>query len=468
MVFAPQRRNVRTNRMPTTLARNANDTGFLNDPRFQELPPKMVVYTSVVAFLAWLFAVYDFTIFGTILPLISKDFGWSAEQAGEAATWISVGVLIVSLCVGPIIDHFGRKKALIISCAGTVLSSLLAGFATGMLFLVIVRALSGFGYSEQAVNSTYLNELYGAKRRGFWYGLIQGGWPLGVMGGAAVTALLAGLTWRELFWVATIPIAIIGFVSFSLKESPKYNVLTAIKQFNRAGDHERANQLAEKFNISTRGANEATYRQIFNRDLRKQTITLFIAYILNWCAVAVFVILGTTILTKGLHLQFKSSLMIFIVSNIVAWAGFIVMGYIGDTIGRKFTVGASWIISGIAWTVMLFLPLSFTGVIVLYSIGLFFNQGPFSALFTYMGESFPARARGTGMSLINAGGPIGGIIGTALFTAIVGAGLSTPVSAILAGALPMFIAGIIILMFGRRIRPGQELESADDIVRVTG
>ena len=140
-----------------------------------------VVYASIVAFLAWMLSVYDFILFGTLLPLIAKDFGWSTAFSTFIATWVGVGTFLVAITVGPMTDYLGRRTALVLTTGGAALSSGLAAFTFNPLYLVIVRALSGFGYSEQAVNTTYLSELYGAKNRGFLYSFVQGGWPIGVL-----------------------------------------------------------------------------------------------------------------------------------------------------------------------------------------------------------------------------------------------------------------------------------------------
>lgn len=38
-------------------------------------PRRTILYTSLVCFLAWVFSVYDYTLFGTLLPKMANDFG---------------------------------------------------------------------------------------------------------------------------------------------------------------------------------------------------------------------------------------------------------------------------------------------------------------------------------------------------------------------------------------------------------
>lgn len=429
----------------------------VDEKKFEPLSSKDITYASIVAFFAWMFAVYDYTIFGTLLPLMAKDFGWSSTTTGMVTTWVNVGVFFVSLSVGPLVDRFGRRIAMVITCIGAALSSGLAGFSPSALYLIVVRAFSGFGYSEQAVNSAYLNELYGSKRRGFLYSFVQGGWPIGVLFGAAVTAALKPyLGWREMFWFATFPAIIIAILSLWLKESPEYHKLKEVTRLLKMGQHDEAKQLGERFGITVENIHKSKYSQLFVPDLRSQTLLLMFAFLFNWCGLMVFVILGTTILTHGLGVKFSSSLVILIVSNVVTYIGYVFMGYVGDIVGRKITIGVSWILCAISYTAMLYLVHGFLPVMALYSLGLFFLIGPYSALFSYMGESFPARVRGTGISVINAMGPLGAILGSAVYTAVLNTGANIPAAAAVGGSLAVLMGGFLILM-ARTIKPGQEL-----------
>ena len=76
-----------------------------------------VIYASIVAFVAWTLSVYDFILFGILLPVVAKDFGWSTEFSTLVATWVSVGTFVVAIAVGPIVDYLGRRTALVVTTA---------------------------------------------------------------------------------------------------------------------------------------------------------------------------------------------------------------------------------------------------------------------------------------------------------------------------------------------------------------
>ncbi|GAC1358879.1 MAG: MFS transporter [Ktedonobacteraceae bacterium] len=417
-----------------------------------------VIYASIVAFFAWLFSVYDFILFGTLLPVIAQDFKWSTATSTGIATWVALGTFLVALLVGPITDYFGRRNALVITVGGAAISSGLTAFTPSALYLIIVRALSGFGYSEQAVNTTYLSEIYGPRRRGFIYSFIQGGWPIGVLFASFMAIiLLPAVGWRGVFLVSTLPIIIILLLRFNLKESPRYEHMVAVRNLEAQGKNTEAEELGREYGIDANRSTKFTYVQLFGADVRKHTIFLGAAFLLNWFAVQIFAVLGTTVLTQGKGISFSNSLFLLILSNALAYVGYVAHGYIGDAIGRRETIAGAWILSGISYTVMLLLPSNYWAVLISYSVGLFFLIGSYSALFTYMGESFPTRMRGTGSSFINAMGPIGGVLGSLLFTTILQGGASIVNATLIAGALPLILSGL--LMFGaRRVPPQQTLE----------
>lgn len=134
-----------------------------------------------IAFFAWVFAVYDFVLFGTLLPKLGAKFGWSLARQAAVATWIATGTAVVALLIGPLVDRLGRRSGIMFTVGGAAVCSALTaiGGAAGSVVLILIRSLSGLGYAEETVNATYLTELYAAtddprlsRRRGFIYSLV--------------------------------------------------------------------------------------------------------------------------------------------------------------------------------------------------------------------------------------------------------------------------------------------------------
>lgn len=428
-----------------------------------QILPKHVTYASVIAFLAWFFSVYDFNMFGTLLPKISAAFGWSAGFATTVSDLVSVATFIAALSVGPLVDRLGRRLAMILTTAAAAVSSGLTGLTITSIaapWVIGVRYFSGFGYSEQAVNSTYLNELYASvedetqrTNRGFLYSLVQGGWPLGVMFGAAMVALvLPGVGWRGTFLIATFPAIIIAFLGRRLKESPKYEVLKRARELQAEGRTEEVAELQREYGVDLGGkSGKASYASLFEPQIRRHTLFLCIGFLLNWFGVQVLAVLSTTVLTSGKHISFSSSLVVVIISNLVAFLGYMLAGYLGDRFSRRNVIGVGWLCSGVCYLLMLYVVSGYWPVVILNALGLFFLIGPYSALLFYMGESYPTRYRASGASFANAMGPIGAIFGGLVFTALINLGTTTVTSAAIGGAVPILLSGVLI--FGARSLP---------------
>lgn len=414
------------------------------------LSNRTLVYSSVVAFLAWVFCVYDYIMFGTLLPVISADLGWTTATSTFVATTVAIGTFFVAMAVGPLLDYFGRKKSLIFVTFGTAVSSALTALTPAFaaaVYLTVVRSISGLGYAEQAVNTTYLNELYGnRKNRGFIYSFVQGGWPVGVLLAAAFSAILLPVVgWRWVFFLATFPALIVVVMGFKLRESPRFEAMKRVREMEKAGQREEAREFGQRYGLNMDHSGESTLRQLFEPDIRRHTIFLCLAFLANWIGIQVFAVLGTTVLVEGKGVEFSSALIVLIISNAAAFIGYLCHGYMGDLIGRRMTIAGGWIISGTAYSLMLFGPDSAGFVLTMYTIGLFFIIGPYAALLFYMGESFPARVRGTGVALANAMGPIGAIFGGGLLTLALSAGLDMVTAAFITGALATVISGLLML-----------------------
>lgn len=429
-----------------------------------EMTPRVLWTVAIVCFFAWVISVYDFTLFGTLLPVIADEFGWSAGESTAVATVVQVGVFIVALIVGPIIDRHGRRNALVVLMIGGALASGFTGAVMGAFSLVIVRSISGLSMSEEVVNAVYLNEIFhGVKNRGLRYSIVQGGYPLGALVAAAMSALLLNVIgWRWNFVVAGVFALIIALVATRLPESPTFAAMKEIRRRTATGDTAGAAALRAQHRFADTDHEHVGIKGVFTRELRTHTILLSAAWLLNWIGIQVFSVLGTTVLTQGKNVSFDSALVILIGANAVAFLGYLFHGWVGDRIGRRSTILLGWAIGAVCSFLMLIGPSDAAFVLSFYGLTLFFLTGPYAALLYYMGESFPANVRGVGANVAHVMAPIGAIIGSGLLSMLLFAGVPMQYAAILTGSLGM--AASALCMLGTRKVPHHRPEMSKETV----
>lgn len=418
-----------------------------------------------ICFLAWTFAVYDFVLFGNLLPKLAADLGWASGTSTGVNTWVTAGTAVVAFAIGPVVDKLGRKKGIVLAVMGAALASLLTAVAgwmagaiggLGIVILVLVRSIAGLGYSEQAINATYLNELFAqthtdpgkARRRGIIYSLVQSGWPIGsVLAAVSVYLLFPIGGWALCFVVAVFPAIFIAVSARYLKESPQFAARHEAERLLAGGQTEEAHARAAQAGVDL-SDRSTPLTAVFKGESLRSTAFIGTAFLLNWFGVLTFAILGTSLLTahNGKNVEFTNALAILIVSNATAFAGYVFHGWLGDKIGRRNAIAAGWVLSGISFTGMLLSPNGgFVLIIALYSAGLFFLIGPYSALLFFNGESFPVHTRATGGSLINAAGQVGAVIGGVLITASLNADWSWARAGFIWGCIPIFLSGLVVL-----------------------
>ena len=427
--------------------------------RFQPFTRRQTNTAMVLALVAWTVAVFDYGLFGTLLPAMQSDFGWSESQAYLINTLIAVGTAVIAFGVGPVIDRLGRRRGMMLTIGGTAIASLLtavlptkpAGLASTLV--VGVRSLGGLGFSEQSVNATYLNEVFsltedeGKRRhRGFWYGIVQGGWPLGfLISSALALVLLEPLGWRMMYVLATLPaLVLVVVISKKLRESPQFELQRDLRRLRTEGRTAEAEALAASYGVEH--SHSAPLARIFEPGLRRNTIVLSLAWIINFFGINIFSVLGSSVLANAKGVQLSTAFWMLVLINLGAYFGYVFHGWLGDRIGRKRTIVIGWVVSGLAFAVMLSPTVESPALIVLtYAVGLFFLVGPYAAIMFYMGECYPTDCRGTGTVIIGAMSQPGTIIGGFLFTAAAAA-WGTASAALWVGALGTLLSGLLMLL----------------------
>lgn len=185
------------------------------------LRSKLIIMISVMASL--FLVALDQTIIATALGKIVEDFN-SFSSLGWIVTAYLITTTITVPIAGKVSDLFGRRNILLIGVAIFVAGSLLSGLSGNITELIMWRALQGIGGGIITANAfTIVGDLFAARERGKWQGLIGAVFGLSSVVGPLLGGWLTdgqaffGLTtdWRWTFFI-NVPIGIVAFAMIAI------------------------------------------------------------------------------------------------------------------------------------------------------------------------------------------------------------------------------------------------------------
>lgn len=165
----------------------------------------------------------DQTIIATALGRIVEEF-----NAFSSLSWIVTAYLITTTITVPIAgklsDLFGRRKVLLTGVAIFVAASLMSGLSANVTELIVWRAVQGIGGGIITANAfTIVGDLFAARERGRWQGFIGAVFGLASVMGPLLGGWLTdgqglfGVTtdWRWTFFI-NVPIGIVAFILIAI------------------------------------------------------------------------------------------------------------------------------------------------------------------------------------------------------------------------------------------------------------
>jgi MFS family permease len=295
---------------------------------------RVVIASSAGTAFEW----YDFFIFGSLAPVISRVFfaGLDPTPALIAALALFAAGFafrpLGALIFGVIGDKLGRKGAFLITVslmgAATFLIGLLPTYAQagdlGPILLIILRILQGIALGgEYGGAAIYVAEHAPREKRGASTGWIQSSASFGLL--AALLIIVATRTsvgeaafadwgWRVPFLMSSILLAISVWMRAKLAESPEFA------------------KLREKGEVAQRPLQEA----FGNRANLKRVFIAFFGIMCAQGAVWYFAFFYMQVfLERSLGLPAATKDLLLIVMTIVSAPLYVYFGWLSDRLGRK-------------------------------------------------------------------------------------------------------------------------------------
>jgi AAHS family 4-hydroxybenzoate transporter-like MFS transporter len=400
----------------------------------------------------------DVAIMGFLAPAITKEWGLSRAAFGVVMSAAPFGLAIGALVVGPLSDHYGRKKLLIASVTWFGLCSLLCAFANDVYVLSLLRFLTGLGLGAAMPNTTTLLSEYVPERsRSTLLALMFTGFNLGsALVGFGAAAILPHYGWRGVLVAGgLVPLACLPLYMLLIPESVRFMV---VKKYP-AEKIGRALRRVVGGAVPAGAAFTISEPQVFGTQpgkvlvspaYRKITLSLWSTYFMG--LLVIYLLSGwlpTLIKDAGLSMERAASITALF--QLGGTVGALVVGFLMDRfapnrmIAIAYAAGAVFILCLASGSVAS--PL-FAAFVLLAG---FCMSGAQTGMNAYAPSCYPTVVRATGVSWMLGVGRFGSIFGSfaggVLLT--MGWGFSSVIAIL---AIPAAVAAISIVMAASRRR----------------
>jgi predicted MFS family arabinose efflux permease len=326
-------------------------------------------------------------LFGLKSSTMAKDLGLNYQDLGNLVSILAICWGACAVVFGMLADRLGRRAVLVPAIVAFSVMSMFSGMATGLVSLLLVRAL--MGVAEGPVASTGVAVAIDAShptRRGMNNGIFQCTISLFGNGfGPLIAAqLLAIATWRHVFFIVGLPGLIIAIIMWFVVREPA--------------------KLASERGAST--VQRAPLSQIFkHRNLPLAMVTLM-------CAMTGIFVLGAMMPSYLVDYLKLSDGQAAVISSAIGFGGAI--GQFGlltvsDFIGRRLATLASYLVSAVFLWMFIHTGANYPVLFALLFVTAMFNFGALAILAGPVGaEAAPAGLVASAAGLVIGAGEIFG------------------------------------------------------------
>src|SRR6266436_3907890 len=430
-------------------------------------------HTRVVVALGitWILDGLEVTLAGALSGALKESpvLEFTNADVGIASSAYLAGAVLGAVFFVWLTDRLGRKRPLFITTAVYLVATAATAFSWDLASFMLFRFLTGAGIGGEytAINST-IQELVPARYRG-WTDLVINGsfWVGAAMGAVSAIVLLdpavidPDLGWR----LAYLTGAGLGLVVFVMRmwipESPRWLMIH--------GYPDRAHAIVDDIERSVAGNMQDRHQyalpkiKLKMRDhtpLREVAHTLFHAY-RRRSLVGLTLMIAQAFFYNAIFFTFALVLTDFygIAANDVGWyllpfaagnfLGPLLLGRLFDTLGRRAMITLTYGVSGVLLALSGYLfsigVMSAQAQTIAWMVIFFFASPAASSAYLTVSETFPLEVRALAIALFYAVGTgIGGVVGPALFGALIDTGSRASVfEGYLLGSALMIAAAVI-------------------------
>jgi MFS family permease len=383
----------------------------------------------------WVLDAFEITIIGSIIGVLSKQWGLSPVQGSYAVTTLLLGVLVGAIGFGVLADRYGRKRMFYVTLLWYGAFTVISAFSVNYEMFLVLRFLAaiGLGGEYSAINSA-MAEFVPKNHRGRTDALIQSGYPIGGVLAAVVALTLlkllpADIAWRGVFFFGFALAILAAWIRVALPESPRWLVNNGrvaeaealVDKIERSIEQERGITLepVPVPQLSLRDANGK--RESFAKMLRGRYLgRLALAGSLNFSQAAVVygvLTLMALVLLPHAGVPPAQIPIYYAYANVAAIVGGLVAALMLDAAGRKVSLALSYCLC-IAAIIGLSLAGTISQVMAGYAAVQLTVTWAYISAYVVTAEVLATRLRATGVGIAVAFGRIGAAVTPFVVTAV--------------------------------------------------
>ena len=431
-----------------------NVNTVIDNAKFKPFHTKLILWCLFIV----LFDGYDLAINGVVLPLLMKEWGMTAVQAGMLASTALAGMMFGAMSFGMLADKIGRKKVILICVTLFSVFTFLGAFSSNPIEFGALRFIAGLGIGGVLPNLVALTNEYAPQRlRSTLVTTMFSGYAMGgIMAALCGTWFAVSYGWEIMFYIAGIPLLFVPLFWKFLPESLTYLV--------KENNHDQARKFLEKIEPSTALSPNAvlvlaetdqtqssSVKALFTE---KRAVGTFLFWLIFFNCLLVLYALGSWLpkLMMAAGYSLGSSLLFLLSLNIGAVIGTVGGGILADRFHLKPVLISMALMGAIALfclgfnspPVVLYILVAFAGASAI---------GGSILLYSCVAQYYPVAVRSTGIGWASAVGRIGAIVGPIVIGMILGMELPHKWNFI-AVAIPLLIAAFALSLI--RVEAGKK------------
>lgn len=391
-------------------------TGTMEAQRILDDVPMTRLQIAAVVLCVALNAIdgFDVLAISFAAPGIAAEWGISRGALGIVLAMELIGMAAGSVVLGSIADNMGRRP-IILGCLVVMASGMyLASQATSVNALLATRFVTGVGIGGMlATTNAMVAEYSNARHRNFNVVLMATGYPVGIIiGGSLAAILLAHFDWRAVFVLGAVMTGtLLPAVWFLMPESISYlaqkkrpDALAQINRILTRMGHAVLEQLPASEEKST------GWRDLFSPQLARTTILLTTAYLAH-------------IITFYFILKWIPNIVVDMEYSPASAGGILVWANVGGAVGSVLLGGLthyfrlrSLIITALIGSIVMINVFgmgqaNLTSLAIVAGITGFFTNSAVVGLYAMLAQSYPTHLRAGGTGFVIGMGRAGAVLG---------------------------------------------------------